>query len=167
MQNPFEFAASIMNKDSKWLKTLQTAHSTFQISLFLAIGWLSLFLFSVGRQILTLHIMNVARQLPMSMYTLKKSFAKFRCGQRWREPNGVGVGKFLLPRRLVLRHPLSASEFGAFRHGFFTVYDHNKQICCLLFVFVKVAKRFPCTFIIMWQANLLSLSASRTYVVYC
>jgi hypothetical protein len=34
----------------------------------------------------------------------KKSFAKFRCRQRWREPNDVGVGKFLLPRRLVLRH---------------------------------------------------------------
>jgi hypothetical protein len=34
----------------------------------------------------------------------KKSLAKFRCGQRWREPNNVGVGKFLLPRRLVLRH---------------------------------------------------------------
>jgi hypothetical protein len=36
--------------------------------------------------------------------TLKKNLAKFRCGQRWREPNDVGVGKFLLPRRLVLRH---------------------------------------------------------------
>jgi hypothetical protein len=34
----------------------------------------------------------------------KKSFAKFRCGQRWRELNEVGVEKFLLPCRLVLRH---------------------------------------------------------------
>ncbi len=34
----------------------------------------------------------------------KKSFAKFRCGQRWREPNDVGVGKYPLPRRLVPRH---------------------------------------------------------------
>ncbi len=34
----------------------------------------------------------------------KKSCAKFRCGQRWREPNDVGYGKFLLPRPLVLRH---------------------------------------------------------------
>jgi hypothetical protein len=39
-----------------------------------------------------------------SILHCKKSFAKFRCGQRWREPNDMGVGKFLLPRRLVLRH---------------------------------------------------------------
>ncbi len=52
--------------------------------------------------------------------TVKKSFVKFRCGQRWCEPNDVGVGKFLLPRPLVLRPPpLSTSKFGAFRHGFF------------------------------------------------
>ncbi len=40
----------------------------------------------------------------LSMLHCKKIFAKFRCGQRWREPNYVGVGKFLLPRCLVLRH---------------------------------------------------------------
>jgi hypothetical protein len=34
----------------------------------------------------------------------KKSFVKFQCGQRWRKPNDVVVGKFLLPRGLVLRH---------------------------------------------------------------
>jgi hypothetical protein len=34
----------------------------------------------------------------------KKSCAKFRCGQRWREPNDVGVGKFPFPQPLVLRH---------------------------------------------------------------
>jgi hypothetical protein len=37
-------------------------------------------------------------------YTVKKRFAKFRYGQRWRAPNDVGIRKFLLPRRLVLRH---------------------------------------------------------------
>jgi hypothetical protein len=36
--------------------------------------------------------------------TGKKSCAKFWCGQRWHKPNNVGVGKFLLPRPLVLRH---------------------------------------------------------------
>ncbi len=46
-------------------------------------------------------------------YTVKKTCTKFRCGQRWREPNDVGVGKFLLPCSLVLRHRCP-SEFGAF-----------------------------------------------------
>ncbi len=52
----------------------------------------------------------------------KKSFAKFRCGQRWREPNDVGVGKFLLPRRLVLRHRCQHRNLAHSDMAFFTVY---------------------------------------------
>jgi hypothetical protein len=56
------------------------------------------------------------------MYTVKKSFAKFRCGQRWREPNEVGVGKFLLPRRLVLRQRCQHRSLAHSDMAFFTVY---------------------------------------------
>jgi hypothetical protein len=52
----------------------------------------------------------------------KKSFAKFRCGQRWREPNDVGIGKFLLPRRLVLRHRCQHRNLAHSDMAFFTVY---------------------------------------------
>jgi hypothetical protein len=40
----------------------------------------------------------------MIPYTVKKSCAKFRCGQQWRGPNDMGVGKFLPPHPLGLRH---------------------------------------------------------------
>jgi hypothetical protein len=40
------------------------------------------------------------RAVFLSIYTVKKSCAKFRCGHRWREPNDEGVGNFLLPRVL-------------------------------------------------------------------
>ncbi len=56
------------------------------------------------------------------LYTVKKSFAKFRCGQWWREPNDVGVGKFLLPRCLVLRHRCPHRNLAHSDKAFFTVY---------------------------------------------
>ncbi len=55
----------------------------------------------------------------------KKSFAKFRCGQRWREPNDVGVGKFLFPRRLVLRHRCQHRNLAHSDMAFFTVYYYG------------------------------------------
>ncbi len=58
-------------------------------------------------------------------------FAKFRCGQRWREPNDVGIGKFLLPRRLVLCYRCQHRNLAHSDMAFFTVQR------CLKASFVK------------------------------
>ncbi len=64
----------------------------------------------------------------------KKSLVKFRCGQRWREPNDVGVGKFLLPRRLVVRHrcqhrSLAQSDMAFQLLQIKVVYQCDKAVC--------------------------------------
>ncbi len=48
MPNPFEFAASLMNVDSKLLSTFKILHFTFKIFLTLAIGWWFFSLFPIG-----------------------------------------------------------------------------------------------------------------------
>jgi hypothetical protein len=55
MQNPFEFAACIMNVNCKWLRKV----------LVLAAGCVFLFLFSTGWLRFTVYIMKVARHAPM------------------------------------------------------------------------------------------------------
>ncbi len=58
----------------------------------------------------------------------KKSCAKFRCGQRWREPNDVGVGKFLFPCPLVLRDRRQHRNLAHSDIAFFTMCRSNPAL---------------------------------------
>jgi hypothetical protein len=83
----------------------------------------------------------------------KKGFAKFRCGQRWREPNDVGVGKFLLPRHLVLRHRYQHRNLAHSDMAFLQCIYSYSTVCTVIGNQPVVVSEF-------WLRNIVSLLLS-------
>ncbi len=91
------------------------------------------------------------------MYNMhcKKSCAKFRCGQRWREPNDVGVGKFLLPRPLVQRHSCKHRNLAHSDMAFLQCVPHLKPH--FINTYIHTSNCLPPPHHILWDMKLSEL----------